>query len=79
MPVIYGNYTAYLPFTGNLREVSGLLYDISTKKDSREIDFLGKMNNYCLGEDWLLRSKTHCLATAKQEFTNGFFLARLTD
>ena len=37
------------------------------------------MNNYCLGEDWLLLSKTHCLVTAKQEFINGCCLARLTD
>ena len=51
----------------------------SQEKCFPEIDFLGKMNNYCLGEDWLLLSKTHCLATAKQEFINGCCLARLTD
>ena len=37
------------------------------------------MNSYFLGEDWLLLSKTHCVATAKQEFINGCCLARLTD
>ena len=46
------------------------------KKCFPEIDFPGIVKNYCLGKDWMLFSKTHCLASAKQEFKKWLMLSK---
>ena len=45
MPVICGDFGGNLPFTGNLQEVSGLLYPTSTEESNPQISMENEIVN----------------------------------